>query len=660
MALSSPSFIVILSLVAVLLLFLGLFSWLMYQRATQRERELRGLAEWFADLVGPLSPVGLSEATAVVATVPWLEDAWSEYSEGLIELPSDFRRAAVVGAQATWGANDASEEAAPALHNTLTIEQFFSDTLLTHSIHVWRFHMTALDLVPAMATSIGMLGTFGGIIWGLRGIDPVNLGEGVGTLVSSLGAAFVTSVLGLAASMLLSGLNARADSRLSGAMEGLRQAIERKIPRVTAEALLARSMARAIDGPSLLTTFSEQLELQREQVLLIRELRDESEQSRARLAELADDVAEKLGKRVETAINGAFAPQLARMEEHLSRVSGASADASRAFVETSFAAFSGELERVFAELGGQLTAFGSRMGAAEGTFGALERHLREATDAQRAVIQQAGGVLATSQQQGALAGDQLKEVTQVAARLATLAESLGAEQSRLAEGSAHLVGAQSRLAERVTEASGLYADQGAQLGAVLAQLTGEVQRLGGLTENLAQATETAATSVLRSSESLVARSAQETQLVGDFQTIARELSAGMSSSSAVLGALRQAAEQMQALSTQAQSMAGRIEQMTARVDQTSSETGDQLRLASRSFSEAAERITAVVGQTHAWAGETTDAIERFGRGLGEVVSGTLKAYDHSLASAVQSLGGAMRELEDQTHELSENLTAHAR
>ncbi len=81
-------------------------------------------------------------------------------------------------------------------------------------------HRKMLDLLPDVMTSLGILGTFMGLVWGLREFEPSNyeaMTASVTSLVDGIKVAFLTSIYGLSMSLVFSyslrkGCSALADS----------------------------------------------------------------------------------------------------------------------------------------------------------------------------------------------------------------------------------------------------------------------------------------------------------------------------------------------------------------------------------------------------------------------------------------------------------------
>ena len=68
-------------------------------------------------------------------------------------------------------------------------------------------HRKLIEMVPDILTSLGILGTFVGLVWGLRGFDPQTyeaMTSSVSSLVNGIKVAFITSIYGIALSMVFS------------------------------------------------------------------------------------------------------------------------------------------------------------------------------------------------------------------------------------------------------------------------------------------------------------------------------------------------------------------------------------------------------------------------------------------------------------------------
>jgi len=67
-----------------------------------------------------------------------------------------------------------------------------------------KVNLNDLDLIPSMFTTIGILGTFGGIAYGLWFFNPKDIGNSIPTLLQGLKTAFFASIAGIALSIIFS------------------------------------------------------------------------------------------------------------------------------------------------------------------------------------------------------------------------------------------------------------------------------------------------------------------------------------------------------------------------------------------------------------------------------------------------------------------------
>ncbi len=67
-----------------------------------------------------------------------------------------------------------------------------------------KVNLNDLDLIPSMFTTIGILGTFGGIAYGLWFFDPEDIEKSIPTLLKGLKTAFFASIAGIALSIIFS------------------------------------------------------------------------------------------------------------------------------------------------------------------------------------------------------------------------------------------------------------------------------------------------------------------------------------------------------------------------------------------------------------------------------------------------------------------------
>ena len=80
------------------------------------------------------------------------------------------------------------------------VEDYINEDLVDSSIH-----RSLLEMIPDMLTSLGILGTFIGLVWGLKNFNPANydaMTSSVASLVEGIKVAFLTSIYGLALALV--------------------------------------------------------------------------------------------------------------------------------------------------------------------------------------------------------------------------------------------------------------------------------------------------------------------------------------------------------------------------------------------------------------------------------------------------------------------------
>ena len=83
-------------------------------------------------------------------------------------------------------------------------------------------HRRTIEMVPDILTSLGILGTFVGLVWGLRGFNPVSyeaMASSITSLVEGIKVAFVTSIYGIALSVAFSYSLRKALSHVSESLD---------------------------------------------------------------------------------------------------------------------------------------------------------------------------------------------------------------------------------------------------------------------------------------------------------------------------------------------------------------------------------------------------------------------------------------------------------
>ena len=169
-----------------------------------------------------------------------LAEAWQEFEDSLIEHPRE-------DPEVVYKTDDSS--------------LFFGeDRLLDQQLNL-RFW----NSVPALLVGLGILGTFVGLVWGLRpfaGIDFTEIekiGDAIKTLLSGVSTAFVTSVWGMSVSLVFNLFEKRRMGRISQAITNLQRALDKLFTLTTQEAILFRQEDELAQQTAALKSFSTDL-----------------------------------------------------------------------------------------------------------------------------------------------------------------------------------------------------------------------------------------------------------------------------------------------------------------------------------------------------------------------------------------------------------------
>ena len=100
------------------------------------------------------------------------------------------------------------------------IEEYFNEEDLDNHIH-----KRLLEMAPDIFTSLGILGTFVGLVWGLKNFEPSNyeaMTTSVSALVDGIKVAFLTSIYGISFSIIYSyGMKSEYSSMTEGLQDFL-------------------------------------------------------------------------------------------------------------------------------------------------------------------------------------------------------------------------------------------------------------------------------------------------------------------------------------------------------------------------------------------------------------------------------------------------------
>ena len=215
-----------------------------------------------------------------------LAEAWQEFEDSLIEHPRE-------DSEVVYKTDDSS--------------LFFGeDRLLDQQLNL-RFW----NSVPALLVGLGILGTFVGLVWGLRpfaGIDFTEIeeiGDAIKTLLSGVSTAFVTSVWGMSVSLVFNLFEKRRMGRISQAITNLQRALDKLFTLTTQEAILFRQEDELAQQTAALKSFSTDLANEIKSAMtpgreeIIQELHNAPEAFSSAMAEQLTPSLDSLNKAVE-------------------------------------------------------------------------------------------------------------------------------------------------------------------------------------------------------------------------------------------------------------------------------------------------------------------------------------------------------------------------
>lgn len=135
-----------------------------------------------------------------------------------------------------------TSDQAPFLRNTLDAEHFFS----THTLSRGLTENRLIAAVPGFLTAVGVIGTFLGLTLGLSGLNIAGGGStdeltaGIQTMISGASVAFITSVWGVATSLIFNVFEKILERKIRSKIHALQNEIDYLYPRITAEQSLVQ------------------------------------------------------------------------------------------------------------------------------------------------------------------------------------------------------------------------------------------------------------------------------------------------------------------------------------------------------------------------------------------------------------------------------------
>ena len=100
------------------------------------------------------------------------------------------------------------------------VEDYVNDETVIYSVG----HSQLADVIPSLLTSLGILGTFIGLVRGLSGLDLEHAAQSISGLIGGMTTAFTTSIAGITCSLLFNMLNRMAHGSATRAIDEFQDA----------------------------------------------------------------------------------------------------------------------------------------------------------------------------------------------------------------------------------------------------------------------------------------------------------------------------------------------------------------------------------------------------------------------------------------------------
>ncbi len=321
--------------------------------------------------------------------------AWKEFVETLVRSPEEHGRTEI--------------------GNTVRPSNFFNLPDMGISTGQWR-------AMPGVFVTLGLFLTFLGLIAALGTIAKEEItDESLSTLLDVASAKFIMSLTGLFCSILFGFVLRTGLGRMEGALHGLCDTLERRLPYVSLEQIAKDQLA---------------------------EVRNQSEQTQALITQLIANIDEPLRTGLPNAIRAGIAEAMVPVVE---KIGTAGTDG----VASSMEAVSG---RITDGIGGALAEVGERLATTGTTLEALAGRMddssgRMGSEMERAVARLAASVDEMRESAGAAAEQNAVRMTESAETLfAGMRDALDRIQTNTAENGA----AMERAAGAMTEAAGAF------------------------------------------------------------------------------------------------------------------------------------------------------------------------------------------------------------
>lgn len=367
--------------VLVWLACLGVFSWSLFWLIVDSYKLKAAIKEFTAIIkeieAGRISidAVGSrlsSQATSALASL------WSDYEATLLRVPEEDKGIRV--------------------YSTVPAELIFSDKTFSETAPVH-------NVAPSILTGLGIFGTFLGLSLGLTKVNLATqelepLRQGLSSLLSGAHMAFITSVWGIALSIVLTGSQKIFSGRASRELGKISSTLDSLFPRKPAEVWLFEVYQEAREQTAQLKKFNDELAWNIAAALdeklasrlapalqdLVSALTSPLQSLRTAIEELSKTgsaaVGEAIVKEAGTEL-GKFKEIVEKASTHLERVFGASFELQRDLGETVSRQLALTASQVQESLGSSATRFGELTQQVEHTVEQVRQSLAEQISWQR-------------------------------------------------------------------------------------------------------------------------------------------------------------------------------------------------------------------------------------------------------------------------------------
>lgn len=532
--------------------------------------------------------------------------------------------------------------------NTLSFRHFLDDEEFLQAVRWsrmgWTFHFPLVRTLPGIATGLGLLGTFLGIAGGLGDLalnqhDAEAVMTSLPEVIGALSSAFVTSILGVLLALYITMWGHRKESHLLDSLYAFREALDRRVPRITSEKLLQAS--------------NEQL---------VRMGRD-AEDSRTYLQTIANDMSGKIGEEFDKVLQNHLVPALNAMNEMMRRqmdsVTQESAEVARRFAGEAVGQIAGALRESFDGFNQQIEASANKIEAVSDSLVAVTGLANEAVENQRRLTAETSEAILGAIRQAEKSQEQVDNVQVAAASLGPVLEAMAERQTALqkiqVESTDFVAEATSAMAIATQE----YRDAAASLEGLLPKLSASVGTLGQTVAQVADQAESTGSSLESAATRLQERSEREVALISTLGESSREVRQALEDFRPVLQAAQEMSAHLDAARVQLAEERKDLKDRMERAGELETASREALRRltgglleASSSIENASSSIAQVAVGTAKWREEATGAVSKFGKDLQEALRGTLEQYDRSLAQVSTSLASLVREFQETVSEFA--------